>query len=80
MDKNNIKILPDGRMDTANAALYTGLTQSTLAVFRCEGTGPKFIKRGRIFYYKDDLDEWINKDGKFSSTSQAQNDNRRSNY
>ncbi len=26
---------------------------------RCDGTGPKFVKRGRVFYYRDDLDEWL---------------------
>jgi len=66
----NVKILPDGRMDSVNAASYIGLSQKTLAVFRCVGRGPKFIKCGRIFYFKEDLDEWINASGKANSTSQ----------
>lgn len=37
---------------------------------RGSGTGPRFIKRGRIFYYKDDLDAWLNADGRVLSTSQ----------
>ncbi len=67
----DVQILPDGRMNCENAALYLGLKPKTLAMMRCNGTGPKFIKRGKVFYFKDDLDDWLNADGKFSSTAQA---------
>ncbi len=69
----NIEVLiyPDGRLDTTNAALYLGLKEKTLAMMRGNGTGPQFIKRGRIFYFKDDLDAWINANGRLSSTTQA---------
>lgn len=66
-----ISIFPDGRLDTANTALYVGLSEKTLAMMRCRGTGPKFIKRGRIFYFKEDCDAWLNGQGRLSSTSQA---------
>ena len=66
-----VVVLPDGRMDTANAAKYLGLSKKTLAMMRCNGTGPKYIKRGRIFYFKEDLDKWINRAGKRSSTAQG---------
>ncbi len=61
MPKNEIEfsIFPDGRLDAENASAYLGISKKTLAMKRCEGTGPQFIKRGRIFYFKDDLDEWI---------------------
>ena len=55
----NITILPDGRMDTKSAVAYIGLSVHTLAIHRSDGTGPKFVKRGRVFYYKADLDEWL---------------------
>ena len=61
---------PDGRLDTKNAALYLGLEAKTLAMKRSDGTGPNFIKRGRIFYFKEDLDAWISQVGKASSTAQ----------
>lgn len=67
----DITIYPDGRLDTKNAAAYTGNSQKTLAMKRSEGTGPKFIKRGRVFYYLTDLDEWLNQRGKVSSTAQS---------
>jgi hypothetical protein len=73
MNKNCVEVMifPDGRLDTQNAADYLGLSVKTLAMMRCNGTGPKFIKRGRIFYFKEDLDEWILKEGKRFSTVQG---------
>lgn len=65
-----VKILPDGRLDTENAALYLGLKPKTLAIWRSRGTGPRFIKRGRIFYYREDLDTWLNAGGRVTSTAQ----------
>lgn len=56
-----IKIIsfPDGRMDAENAGRYLGLSPKTLAMMRCEGTGPVYLKRGKIFYFKEKLDEWL---------------------
>ena len=62
---------PDGRMDAKNTATYTGLSAKTLAMMRCSGTGPKFVKRGRIFYFKTDVDDWMNAQGRLTSTAQA---------
>jgi len=56
----SVKMYPDGRMDSKNAARYVGLEEKTLAMKRSDGTGPHYIKRGRIFYFKDDLDAWLN--------------------
>lgn len=66
-----ITFFPDGRLDAKNAAAYLGLSSKTLATMRVNGRGPRFIKRGRIFYFRDDLDAWINADGRFCSTAQA---------
>lgn len=66
-----IIMFPDGRLDTKNAALYLGLKEKTLAMMRGSGTGPKFIKRGRVFYFKEDLDSWLNAEGRLTSTAQA---------
>jgi len=70
IESAKVIVLPDGRMNSSNASRYLGLAEKTLAMMRCEGSGPKFIKRGRIFYYKSDLDEWINEGGRVSSTAQ----------
>lgn len=66
----SVKMYPDGRLDTKNAALYLGLEEKTMAMKRSDGTGPRFIKRGRIFYFKDDLDAWINECKRATSTAQ----------
>ncbi len=66
----SVKMYPDGRMDTRNAALYLGLEEKTLAMKRSDGTGPSFIKRGRIFYFKEDLEAWINECKRAKSTAQ----------
>jgi Helix-turn-helix domain len=58
----NVVMLPDGRMDRKNAARYLGLSVKTLAMHVTRGTGPKFIKRGRVFYFREDLDQWLRDD------------------
>jgi hypothetical protein len=63
---------PDGRMDTHNTAIYIGLSEKTLAMSRCSGTGPPFVKRGRIFYFKEDVDAWLST-ARYTSTAQAAN-------
>lgn len=65
-----VQVFPDGRINTKNAAAFIGLSEKTMAMMRCAGKGPKFIKRGRIFYYLDDLTAWM-KNGEARSTSQS---------
>jgi hypothetical protein len=67
----DVVVLPDGRMDPKNASTYCGLSVKTLAMKRCNGTGPKFVKLGRIFYFREDLDAWLQR-GWVVSTAQAQ--------
>ncbi len=66
-----VTLYPDGRMDTRNTSAYTGLAEKTLAMMRCNGNGPKFVKRGRIFYFQADVDDWMNAHGRMTSTAQA---------
>lgn len=67
----NIFTYPDGRMDAASAALYLGLNTKTLDNWRCYGRGPEHIKLGgRIFYFKEDLDAFIER-CKFKSSTEA---------
>jgi len=56
-------------MNTRRAAAYLGLAVRTLENKRSDGTGPKFIKPGRIFYYRDDLDAWL-RSKRVSSTAE----------
>ena len=66
----SVTILPDGRMDTRNASRYVGLSEKTLAMLRTKGTGPRYVKRGKIFYFREDIDAWIGKDTRRLSTVQ----------
>lgn len=61
VDTVRVQILPDGRMDTKNAAAYVGVSVNHLEKMRWKGSGPRFVKLGakRVFYFKDDLDVWI---------------------
>lgn len=72
LNQLRVSIYPDGRLDTRNTAQYIGVSKKTLEMWRCQGTGPAFIKPGRIFYFKDDLDEWLNEVGRLRSTAQSQ--------
>ena len=65
-----VLVLPDGRLDAKNAATYLGLSVKTLAMLRCGGKGPRFVKRGKVFYFQADLDAWL-RAGQAMSTSQA---------
>jgi len=68
---HEVVMYPDGRLDTKNAAAYLGLAKKTMDMMRCKGTGPKYVKRGRIFYYINDLDDWLNVQGRLTSTAQG---------
>ena len=71
-EMKELSIHPDNRLDAYNASLYLGLSKKTLAMMRCNGNSPKFIKLGnRVFYMKRDLDEWIQENSGYTSTSQA---------
>ena len=68
---SNLNSLPDGRMTTRSAAAFLGLSVSTLATMRSKGTGPRFIRMGRIFYFQSDLEDWIGANPRVQSTAQA---------
>ncbi len=33
---------------------FSGLSPKTLAIMRSTGAGPRFVKRGRVFYFLED--------------------------
>jgi hypothetical protein len=71
LDRIRVVVFPDGRLDTYNAAQYLGLSTKTLAMMRSQGTGPKFFKRGRVFYFLEDLRAWLDDRPRVCSTAQA---------
>lgn len=70
VEEVKVVMLPDGRMDTENAAKYLGFKPKTMAMMRTSGEGPEYTKRGRVFYFKKALDEWI-AEGNRKSTGTA---------
>lgn len=57
-----MRVLPDGRMAAREGARYLGVTEKSLANWRSDGRGPRFLKRmGRIWYRQEWLDEWLEK-------------------
>ena len=60
VEQVRVRVLPDGRMDRENAAKYLGRATKTLAMWAIEGKGPPWVKvGGRVFYFKDALDKFI---------------------
>ena len=58
-------------LTTVQAAEYCGYSKSTLEKLRCHGGGPTFLKPlggRRVFYLHEDLDDWLMK-GRRTSTS-----------
>lgn len=51
---------PPERMNTAQAAAYTGLADATLRYYRHAGIGPLSYRIGsKVFYDRTDLDTWL---------------------
>jgi hypothetical protein len=42
-----------------------------IAIMRSSGTGPRFMKRGRVFYFLEDLQAWIAEQPRVQSSAQA---------
>jgi hypothetical protein len=76
LDQVRVVVFPDGRLDTKNAAEYLGLSPKTLAMMRSAGSGPRFLKQGRVFYFLDDLKAWISERPRVRTTAEARQSDR----
>ncbi len=56
---------------TRQAAQYCGFAKSTFEKMRVYGGGPRFIRRGGVYYDSRDLDDWLASLPRFRSTSEA---------
>ena len=55
-----VRLLPNGIMDSNNAAKYVNRAPKTLAMWRMQGIGPEWTKcGGRVFYNKEALDAFM---------------------
>lgn len=62
-------------LSPAATAALLGVSQSSLAKWRCAGTGPAFLKLGRrVAYSTADIDAWL-ADRRRTSTWAPANDN-----
>ncbi len=60
IEQIRVRVLPDGRLARKDAAVYLGRAEKTLAMWQMEGKGPSSVLvGGRRFYFKDDLDAFI---------------------
>ena len=56
METNHLEKL----LDEQEAAPYVGVRRKTLANWRVEGVGPKFLRvGGRVRYHPRDISEWL---------------------
>ena len=49
-----VQMYPDGRLDRANAAMYTGFSIKTLAMHATTGTWPESFKKSAAGYSIDE--------------------------
>ena len=55
-----VRLLPNGIMDSNNAAKYVNRAPKTLAMWRMQRIGPEWTKcGGRVFYNKEALDAFM---------------------
>jgi len=55
-----VRVLPNGKVDSNNAAKYVGRAPKTLAMWRMQGIGPAWTKNGgRVFYNLEALDAFM---------------------
>ena len=55
-----VRVLPNGNMDSNNAAKYLDRAPKTLAMWRMQGRGPPWWKcGGRVLYNKEALDAYL---------------------
>ncbi len=60
VERVRVRVLPNGDMNSNNAAKYVGRAPKTLAMWRMQGVGPEWIKNdGRVFYNKEALDAFM---------------------
>lgn len=61
----------DGRMNPAAVQRDFGIAIKTLAIWRTDGTGPRFVKvGGRVFYFREDVERFC-QGRRVRSTAQA---------
>jgi predicted DNA-binding transcriptional regulator AlpA len=71
VEQEPLRMAPSGLVRNREAARYLGVAVKTLDIWRSRGEGPAFIKLGHIFYFKQDLDAWLQRAARVRSTAEA---------
>lgn len=64
------------KMRPPEAAHYLGISESTLAKWRCKGAGPAFMKLGErvVAYDQSELDAWMRSRSRRSTSAISSGD------
>ena len=64
MNHPNVKILERQALTPRDVAMAYGLSEGTLANWRCKRIGPRFYRLGgrKIGYFKEDLEAWARRE------------------
>jgi hypothetical protein len=60
IDRQRVRVTPDGRLTRGDAAKYLGYKPKTLAMWHLSGKGPRSVLvGGRRFYFLSELDAFV---------------------
>jgi len=64
MNHPNIKVLERQALTPRDVSILYGISEGTLANYRCKRIGPRFYRLGgrKIAYFQKDLDEWAKRE------------------
>jgi len=64
MNHPNVKVLERQALTPRDVSIAYGLSEGTLANYRCKRIGPKFYRLGgrKIVYFKSDLEAWARRE------------------
>jgi len=60
----NVKILERQALTPRDVSIVYGISEGTLANYRCKRVGPKFYRLGgrKIVYFQNDLETWARRE------------------
>jgi predicted DNA-binding transcriptional regulator AlpA len=59
-DNSNTRLIEKRALTPRDVSFMYGLSEGTLANWRCKRTGPRYYKAGprKVIYFQTDLDSW----------------------
>jgi len=64
MNHPNVKVIEREALTPRDVSIAYGISEGTLANYRCKRIGPKFYRLGgrKIAYFKSDLETWARRE------------------